>query len=57
MNTNAPRIDAQEILDGILRWVEIESPSHDAAAVNKMVTHTQTELARLGAKIQRIAAG
>jgi glutamate carboxypeptidase len=32
---NVPRIDAEEILAGVLEWVGIESPSHDAAAVNR----------------------
>ena len=36
-STNAPRIDAQEILDGIVEWVEIESPSNDGQSVNRMV--------------------
>ena len=35
--SNAPRLDAEEILAGIRRWVEIETPSHDAAAVNRLV--------------------
>ncbi len=34
--SNAPRIDAEEILAGVLEWVGIESPSYDAAAVNRM---------------------
>ena len=40
MNTptdNAPQIDAEEILAGILRWVSVESPSNDGDAVNGMV--------------------
>jgi glutamate carboxypeptidase len=34
---NEPRIDPQEVLDGIVEWVAIESPSHDAKAVNVVV--------------------
>jgi glutamate carboxypeptidase len=26
---NEPKIDADEVLDGIVEWVSIESPSHD----------------------------
>ena len=28
--SNEPRIDAEEILSGVLEWVGIESPSNDA---------------------------
>ena len=34
---NEPRIDPEEVLQGIIEWVEIESPSHEAGAVNKVV--------------------
>ncbi|MBM3569644.1 MAG: M20 family metallopeptidase [Alphaproteobacteria bacterium] len=52
--TNRPRIDAEEILEGIRRWVEIESPSHDAAAVNRMVDKARDEMAAAGARIERV---
>ena len=44
---NDPVIDAEEILEGVLRWVEIESPSHEADAVNQMVDHVEEGLAVL----------
>ena len=50
---NAPRIDAAEILEGIRRWIEIESPSNDAAAVNRMVDQTEGEMRDIGAGIKR----
>ncbi|MCC7276022.1 MAG: M20/M25/M40 family metallo-hydrolase [Alphaproteobacteria bacterium] len=50
---NEPVISAEEILEGIREWVSIESPSHDAAAVNRMADHVQASLARLGAVIER----
>ena len=38
---NLPRLDGEEILAGIMEWVRIESPSHDAAAVNRMADHVE----------------
>jgi glutamate carboxypeptidase len=51
---NAPRIDAAEILEGIRRWIEIESPSDDGAAVNRMVDQTEGEMRAIGAGIKRM---
>ncbi|MCP5153434.1 MAG: M20/M25/M40 family metallo-hydrolase [Ectothiorhodospiraceae bacterium] len=51
---NAPRIDADEILAGILEWVDIESPSHDAAAVNRMVDRVESQARALGGRIERV---
>lgn len=50
---NEPKIDPEEILGGIVEWVEIESPSHDAAAVNKVVTLVEGQFRDLGAQMQR----
>lgn len=50
---NEPVISAEEIFEGIRDWVAIESPSGDAAAVNRMADHVQAGLARLGAVIDR----
>ncbi|BBK44537.1 carboxypeptidase [Allostella vacuolata] len=50
---NEPVISAEEIFEGIRQWVSIESPSNDAAAVNRMADHVQASLARLGATIER----
>lgn len=49
------RFDAEEILAGILRWVELESPTHDAAAVNRMMDMAIADMAALDARIDRIA--
>ncbi len=46
--SNAPHIDPDEILMGILEWVAIESPSSDGAAVNVMVDRTERDLTPLG---------
>jgi glutamate carboxypeptidase len=50
---NLPALDAEEILQGICRWVEIESPSHDAAAVNRVMDVAEAELRTIGAAIER----
>ncbi|MBM3523367.1 MAG: M20/M25/M40 family metallo-hydrolase, partial [Alphaproteobacteria bacterium] len=51
--SNIPVLDAEEILAGIRRWVELESPSHDAAAVNRLVDTVETDLRRIGARLKR----
>jgi len=51
--SNAPRLDAEEILAGIRRWVEIETPSHDGAAVNRLVDTVEGELRTIGARVER----
>ena len=45
---NEPRIDPKEILEGIVEWIEIESPSHDAKAVNVMVDKVEGQFLDLG---------
>ena len=51
---NEPRIDPQEILEGIVEWIGIESPSHDAQAVNVMVDKVEGQFRALGLSLQRI---
>lgn len=51
---NAPKLDAEEILEGVLRWVNIESPSHDGEAVSRMVDQVEKDAAPLGGHIERI---
>ncbi|MCC7282785.1 MAG: M20 family metallopeptidase [Acetobacteraceae bacterium] len=53
--SNQPVLDADEILAGIREWVEIESPTTDAAAVNRMVDKVQADYAGIGARLERIA--
>lgn len=50
---NEPRIDADEVLGGIVEWVSIESPSHDAKAVNRVVDHVEGQFRDLGLKLER----
>ena len=46
--------DAEEIAAGIAKWAAIESPSFDAAAVNRMMDMAQKKMSALGADIERI---
>ena len=50
---NEPKIDAEEVLGGIVEWVSIESPSHDAQSVNKVVDHVEGQFRDLGLKLDR----
>jgi glutamate carboxypeptidase len=52
--SNLPPLDAEEILQGIRAWVEIESPTTDAAAVNRMADKVAADYATLGATVERI---
>lgn len=46
--------DTDEMLQGLRPWIESESPSFDAAAVNRMMDLVQHDLAALGARVERI---
>ncbi len=48
------RFDVEAMLPGLLRWVETESPTYDAAAVNRMMDVAARDLALAGARIERI---
>lgn len=43
-----------EILDGIREWVELESPTHDKAAVDGLMDRIQEQVAGIGASVNRI---
>lgn len=51
---NEPRIDAEEILDGILDWVEVETPTYHGAEVNKLADKVQALWAGVGCAVERI---
>ena len=51
---NEPKIEADDVLAGIVEWVSIESPSHDAKSVNKVVDHVEGQFRDLGLKLERI---
>ena len=50
---NTPVIDGDEILEGILKWVEVESPSHDGEAVNRMADQVEEGMDAIGMRIER----
>ncbi len=50
---NEPRIEPEEILAGIREWVEIETPSHDGAAVNRLVDKVERQLRDAGQRVER----
>ncbi|MGE0151411.1 MAG: M20 family metallopeptidase [Reyranellaceae bacterium] len=52
--SNAIPIDPDEILKGIVEWIEIESPSTDGAAVNRMVDKAEADMRGLGARLERV---
>jgi glutamate carboxypeptidase len=47
--------DAETMLAGLKPWVEIESPTFEAARVNAMLEHVARECAVSGATVERIA--
>jgi glutamate carboxypeptidase len=44
---------ADEIIEGLLPWVRVESPTSHVAGVNRMMDLAAADLARLGATIER----
>lgn len=46
--------DTDEMLTGLKSWIETESPTFDAAAVNRMMDVAQHDMAVLGARVERI---
>ena len=55
MNPAELPFDADAMLDGLRTWVECESPTYDAAAVNRMMDIASRELVIAGARIERVA--
>ncbi|HET6307754.1 MAG TPA: M20/M25/M40 family metallo-hydrolase [Rhodopila sp.] len=54
MNPNALPFDPDAMLAGLREWVECESPTFDAAAVNRMMDLAARTLVLAGARIERI---
>jgi glutamate carboxypeptidase len=52
--SNVPPFDTQDLLEGIRTWVEIESPTTDATAVNRMMSKVAEDAAAAGARTERI---
>ncbi len=55
MNPAELPFDADAMLDGLRVWVECESPTYDAAAVNRMMDIASRDLVIAGARIERVA--
>ena len=51
--SNRPQVDPDEILEGIRSWVEIETPTRNAAQVNKLVDLVEEGFRGIDAKIER----
>ncbi len=54
MMKHAHCVDLDAMVEGIRRWVQTESPSRNAAAVNRMVDLVQSDVADLRVTIERI---
>jgi glutamate carboxypeptidase len=54
MNFNALPFDDQAMLTGLRPWVQCESPTFDAAAVNRCMDIASKDLAAAGAEVDRI---
>jgi glutamate carboxypeptidase len=48
-------VDLESMIEGIRRWVFAESPTHDVAAVNRMIDLVQSDVADLPVVVERIA--
>src|SRR5436309_13272945 len=55
MNPANLPFDSEAMLEGLRGWVECESPTWDAAAVNRMMDIAARDLAVAGARIERVA--
>ena len=55
MDPNALPFDADAMLDGLRDWVNCESPTYDAAAVNRMMAIAARDLAIAGGRVEQIA--
>ncbi len=51
---NEPVVDQEEIIDGILDWVETETPTYFAEEVNKLADKVQTLWEGTGCTVERI---
>ncbi|CUH80669.1 M20 family metallopeptidase [Tropicibacter naphthalenivorans] len=48
-------MDSQDILDSLMAWVRIDTPTGDVQGIAKLVDLIQSQLAPLGCEIERIA--
>jgi len=55
MQNNPFELDAMAILEGIRPWVEIESPTTEPDAVNRLVDLVEGEFEAIGMQVERLA--
>jgi glutamate carboxypeptidase len=55
MDVNGLPFDSEEMAEGLRPWIECESPTWDAQAVNRMMRLVARELAIMGARIEHIS--
>ncbi len=55
MDFNQLPFDVEQMIVGLRPWIECESPTFDAGAVNKMLDLAAYDLVAMGAKVERIA--
>ncbi|UWU72869.1 M20/M25/M40 family metallo-hydrolase [Bradyrhizobium sp. NC92] len=55
MNPANLPFNSEKMLQGLREWVECESPTWDACAVNRMLDIAARDMAVIGAKVERIA--
>ncbi|MGI9423077.1 MAG: M20/M25/M40 family metallo-hydrolase, partial [Hyphomicrobiaceae bacterium] len=53
MQIDHTNFDAESILDGILAWARIESPTYHTEGVNAVMTQAADELSAMGAQVTR----
>lgn len=54
MTITPSTFSAEELLDEMLKWVQIESPTYDPAAVNRMLDFVSGRISALGFNVERI---
>jgi glutamate carboxypeptidase len=54
IDLHALSFDVPEMLEGVRAWIEAESPTYDAAAVNRMMDLAMRDFAMAGAAVERI---
>lgn len=55
MSNNPFKLDAEQLVEGIREWVEIESPTTEPAQVNRLMDLVEGQLKATGAEVERIA--
>ena len=55
MNPAELPFDADAMLEGLRTWIECESPTYDAASVNRMMDIASRELVIAGARVERVS--